>query len=112
MTEPEILLTVKCPICMQQSVTGFRISVVADALETGDIRLYADCHVASWDASEAELEQIREFLDATWSEDLREACQAFTLETCQDDDNVAFIYTGALDDLETGDAILEGSFSR
>jgi len=60
MSEPEILFTVKCPICLQESLTGFRISVVSEALETGDIRLYANCYVASWDASDVELTQIRE----------------------------------------------------
>ena len=29
MTEPEILFPVKCPICLQESLTGFRFSVVA-----------------------------------------------------------------------------------
>lgn len=80
LTEPEILLPVKCPVCARELFTGFRISVVADALHTGDLRLYANCHVASWDVSEAELEQIREFLDAKLSEDLREACQDFSLD--------------------------------
>ncbi len=75
MTEPEILFPVKCPICLQESLTGFRFSVVAAALATGDLRLYANCHLASWDAGEPELEQIREFLDATWSENLQEDCE-------------------------------------
>jgi methionyl-tRNA formyltransferase len=65
MTEPEILFPIKCPICSQEMLTGFRISIVEDALDSGDIRLYANCHLASWDASAAELEQIRNFLDAT-----------------------------------------------
>ena len=54
-------------------MTGFRISVVADAFDCGDIRLYASCHVASWEASEAEIAQIREFLDADRSESLQSA---------------------------------------
>ena len=64
MTESEVLFPVKCQICLQESLAGFRISVVADALETGEIRLYANRHVASWDASASELAQIREFLEA------------------------------------------------
>ena len=32
MTEAEILFPVHCPICAQNALTGFRISVVADAL--------------------------------------------------------------------------------
>jgi hypothetical protein len=65
MTECEILLPVTCPVCTQKILAGFRISVIAAALDTGDIRLYASCHLASWEASDAELAQIREFLDST-----------------------------------------------
>ncbi len=65
MTESEILLPVTCPVCTQKMLAGFRVSVIADALDTGDIRLYASCHLASWEASEAELAQIREFLHST-----------------------------------------------
>jgi len=64
MTEPEVIFPVKCQSCSQQSLAGLRISVVADALEAGEIRLYANSQVASWDASALELAQIREFVDA------------------------------------------------
>jgi hypothetical protein len=94
MTEPEILCPVKCPVCSQESRVCFRISVVADALRTGDIRLYATCHVASWHASEAELETIREFLDATWNESLQEACQEFALDSAWERDSAAYIQSG------------------
>jgi hypothetical protein len=70
MTELEIPFHVKCPVCMQESPTGYRISVVVEALRTFQIRLYADCHVASWDASDAELAQMRECLDAVWRENI------------------------------------------
>jgi hypothetical protein len=100
MTEPEILVTVRCPICLRESLTGFRISVIADAIQSGDIRLYANCHIAGWDASAVEMEQIREFLDATWSENLQEACQEFSLDSLEDVTGVAFINTGALGDIE------------
>ena len=109
MTEPEIHFPVKCPICFQELLTGFRISVVADALDTGDLRLYANCHLASWDASEAELAQIREYLDATWNENLREAHQEFSLDDLCNEDNLAFIYTGVIDEVESDDDVHEGS---
>jgi hypothetical protein len=64
MTEPEVLFPVRCPICLQESLAGFRVSVVAEALQTLEIRLYASCHVASWHASERELAQIRQYLGA------------------------------------------------
>jgi hypothetical protein len=101
-SEPEILLPVKCPICLQESLTGFRVGVVADALATGDLRLYTECHLASWDASEADLKAIREFLDVTWSENMREACDEFSLE--ENEENVAFIVFG---DLENHDEFRE-----
>jgi hypothetical protein len=75
--EPEILIPVKCPLCSQESLTGFRISVAADALESGEIRLYANCHIVSWDASVTELATIRAYLDANWSTNLQEACRSF-----------------------------------
>ncbi len=81
MTEPEIHFPVKCPICAEEMLTGFRISIIADALHTGDIRLYSLCHLASWDASESELAHIREFLDATWRQNLPAAGLEPLLET-------------------------------
>lgn len=62
MTEAEILFPVQCPVCAQEALTGFRISVVADALRTGEIRFYALCHVVSWEASEKELSEMVEQL--------------------------------------------------
>jgi hypothetical protein len=75
MVEPEVLIPVKCPVCSRESLTAFRISVAADALKSGQIRLYANCHVVSWDASVAELARMRAYLDANWSANLQEACR-------------------------------------
>jgi hypothetical protein len=75
MIEPEILFPVKCPVCLRESLTGFRISVVAEALQTLEMRLYANCHVTSWDASEAELEHLRKYLDVVWNEQLPETAE-------------------------------------
>ena len=74
MTESEILIPVRCPICSQEPLTGFRVSVIAEALQTLEIRLYSECHLTSWEASEFELAQIREYLYAESNEDLGEAC--------------------------------------
>jgi hypothetical protein len=57
-------------------MAGFRISVVADAFDCGDIRLYASCHIASWEASDAEIAQIRDFLDADASAYFQPAARA------------------------------------
>ena len=76
MIEPEILFPVKCPVCLRESPAGFRISVVVEALQTLEMRLYANCHVTSWDASEAELAHLRKCLDVVWSEQLPEAAES------------------------------------
>jgi hypothetical protein len=75
MIEPEILFPVKCPVCLRESLTGFRITVVAEALQTLEMRLYANCHLTSWDASEAELAHLRKYLDVAWSEQLPEPAE-------------------------------------
>jgi hypothetical protein len=64
----EISLPIRCPVCLQESLTHFRVEVVSEALETGDIRLYANCHVVAWDASAGELARIRDFLRPVQSE--------------------------------------------
>ncbi len=74
MTESEILIPVRCPICSQEPLTGFRVSVIAEALQTLEIRLYAECHLTSWEASELELAQIRKIMYTESNEDLGEAC--------------------------------------
>ncbi len=74
MTESEILIPVRCPICWQEPLTGFRVSVIAEALQTLEIRLYAECHLTSWEASELELAQIRKIMYTESNEDLGEAC--------------------------------------
>ena len=79
MIEPEILFPVKCPICSRESLTGFRISVVVEALQTLEMRLYANCHVTSWDAGEAELAHLRKYLDVVWLEQLPETAECADL---------------------------------
>jgi hypothetical protein len=67
MTEPTIRFPVACPECGIELLTAFPVSVVADALLRGaNISLMAACHNAIWDASDLELEQIREYLGTVW----------------------------------------------
>lgn len=68
MTDAEVLLPVRCPQCGQQSLSEFRFSVVAEGLQTRQMRLYAHCHLESWDASEFELERMRSHLDEMWND--------------------------------------------
>jgi hypothetical protein len=63
MIEAEILFPVTCPICAQPGLTGFRMTVVIEAVLSGQIRLYSNCHLAAWDASEPELDALLEYLD-------------------------------------------------
>jgi hypothetical protein len=71
--------------------------VIADALATGSIRLYVDCHVMSWEGSRLELAAIRDYLDTVWGTGLHEACEEFfTLDQFLDSDSLSFIYTGVL----------------
>jgi hypothetical protein len=93
MMEAEILLPVRCPVCQQEALTEYRMGVISDAFQSGQIRLYANCHLAGWDASYVELKQIREYLDATWASAVAEACQEIDRELA--DSNPVFIHTGA-----------------
>jgi hypothetical protein len=63
--EPVIRLPVNCPVCARSLLTELPVSVIAEALIVGSsIRLHAGCHDVSWDATELEVEQIREHLGA------------------------------------------------
>jgi hypothetical protein len=73
--EPEIELPVNCPCCGQQSLSDFRVTVVAEALQTNQMRLYAKCHITGWEASQAELERIRDHLETVWAAGWQTVCQ-------------------------------------
>lgn len=54
-----------CPKCGRERLTEFSVDEVADSLQRGsDICLIATCHDVIWTATELELEQIREYLEA------------------------------------------------
>lgn len=97
MAEPEVLVPIRCPICLQESLAGFRFSVLEDALATGEIRLYANCHVTSWQGSAQELAAMREYLDTVWGTSLQKSCpEFFELDRFLDGDSLSFIYNGVL----------------
>ena len=99
MTEAEILVPVQCPVCAQEALTAFRISVVADALRTGEIRLYAACHVVGWEASGKEIFLLHEYLEAGWSEEMQEACRQIDLENSVADHPPVFVHTEMMEQL-------------
>jgi hypothetical protein len=72
MGEPTIRVPVTCAECGKEALTEFPIGVVADALIKGtNIRFYATCHDTIWDASEIEIEQLREYMGAPWIDSQR-----------------------------------------
>ena len=63
--EPGVRFPVTCPICARALLTELPVAVIAEALIMGSsIRLHASCHDVCWDATELEVEQIREYLGA------------------------------------------------
>jgi hypothetical protein len=63
--EPGIRFPVTCPLCARALLTELPVGVIAGALIVGSsIRLHASCHDVYWDATELEVEQIREYLSA------------------------------------------------
>ena len=63
--EPGVRFPVTCPICARALLTELSVALIAEALITGSsIRLHASCHDVYWDATELEVEQIREYLSA------------------------------------------------
>jgi hypothetical protein len=69
MNEQTIRFPATCPQCGMETLDEYPIAEVAAALiGGGKLRLYASCHEYHWSASEREMEQIREYLGAPWSE--------------------------------------------
>jgi hypothetical protein len=67
MQEPFIRFPITCPRCGHESLTKCRAVIATISLvEWHHMRLYAPCHEVFWDASVLELEQIREYLGASW----------------------------------------------
>jgi hypothetical protein len=63
--EPGVRFPVTCPICARALLTELPVALIAEALiMESSIRLHASCHDVYWDATELEVEQIREYLSA------------------------------------------------
>jgi hypothetical protein len=64
-SEPTVRFPVTCPKCGAEQIEESPVAEVAAALlSDGKLRFLASCHTYTWNASPAELEQIREYLDA------------------------------------------------
>ena len=65
MDESRVRFPVVCPECRKEMLSSFRIADLMPALLNGrKIALHASCHGRTWIASDAELEQIRQYLGA------------------------------------------------
>lgn len=63
--EPRVRFPVTCPICARALLTDLPVALIAEALMRGaSIRLHAGCHDVDWDATQLEVEQIRQYLGA------------------------------------------------
>jgi hypothetical protein len=63
--EPRVRFPVTCPICARALLTELPVALIAEALIRGaSIRLHAGCHDVHWDATQLEVEQIRQYLGA------------------------------------------------
>jgi C4-dicarboxylate-specific signal transduction histidine kinase len=65
MFESRVRFPVRCPICSSELLTEMAGTDITSALiNNRRIRLYASCHDVSWDASEVEVRQLREYTEA------------------------------------------------
>jgi two-component system, LuxR family, sensor kinase FixL len=59
-----VRLPVRCPVCGNDVLAVFQIAdVIAALINNRKIRPYAICHDAAWDATDAEMRQLREYVD-------------------------------------------------
>ena len=60
--------------CGNEVLAALRIAdLVAALVNSRKIRLYAICHDASWDATDVEMQQLREYVDVVLLDRHREA---------------------------------------
>jgi hypothetical protein len=100
MIEADILFPVTCPTCAHEALTGFRMAVITEALETGQIRLYSTCHLLGWDASHSELDQICEYLDVARSAAMGKARKEIDLESSVEQKSPVYVHTGTHDQIK------------
>jgi hypothetical protein len=66
MNEPTIRFPIVCPLCGTEAMTEYPIADVANALlsRSTELKLHAPCHDYYWTASQAELQQVRQYMGA------------------------------------------------
>ena len=68
--KPQMLdIPVICRHCGKETITGFPELVVATALRRWNhMALHAGCHKGSWDASDEEVQRVRDYVGQAWLE--------------------------------------------
>jgi hypothetical protein len=67
-TYDSVRFPVSCPACAEESLSQLPLITIANALRNGErLHLSAECHHRTWEASELEMAQIREYLRAALS---------------------------------------------
>jgi hypothetical protein len=67
MAKSDVHIPVRCPECGTVTLTAFPIIVVATALSSWhQMRLYSSCHETIWDATQPEIQSMREHLGESW----------------------------------------------
>jgi hypothetical protein len=68
-THDSVRFPVSCPVCARESLTQLPLTTIGNALRNGErLQVSAQCHPRSWEASELEMVQIREYLGAALSD--------------------------------------------
>jgi hypothetical protein len=66
-SEPTVRFPVTCPTCGNEMLVEFHVAdIAAGLISASPILLRVTCHEVSWEAGPIELEQIREYLGASW----------------------------------------------
>jgi hypothetical protein len=67
MAKSDVQIPVRCPECGTVALTAFPILVVVTALTSWQqMRLYSSCHETGWDATQLEIQSMREHLGENW----------------------------------------------
>ena len=73
MNEPTVRFPVTCPTCGNEMLVEFLVAdISAGLISRKAIMLHTTCHDVSWKAGAVEIEQIRQYLGASWIRALHE----------------------------------------
>jgi hypothetical protein len=68
MNDVYVRVPITCPVCSHESLLSLRADEILDALEAAaPLRLSVSCHCQAWCASSDEIDQVHEYLMATFN---------------------------------------------